>query len=211
MIIKGYILTYLLILVILIIAKLLYIRSNGTLTRKFIHISVSFCYVIFYKYFGTSIHILLASFSFIVLNVLSYKYDIVKEMEEKKSLGTIYYAISIFLMSLITYFKHDFYIAFGIGLFILGFGDGFAALFGQMIKSPKIYKDKTLIGTLTVFIMSILVMLVFNYIFGINFSIIKIIIVGIVASLLELFGTKGIDDLYLPLGVSGLVYLLGVI
>ena len=46
MIIKGYILTYLYILLLLVIAKLLYIRHDGTLTRKFIHIGVSFCYVI---------------------------------------------------------------------------------------------------------------------------------------------------------------------
>lgn len=211
MIIKGYILTYLYILLLLVIAKLLYIRHDGTLTRKFIHIGVSFCYVIFYKYFGTSIHLLLASFSFIILNVLSYKYDIVKEMEEKKSLGTVYYAISIFVMALITYFKHDFYISFGVGLFVLAFGDGFACLFGQKIKSPKIYKDKTLVGTLTVFIMSIIVMVVFNHIFGISYGIIKIIVISIIASLLELFGVKGIDDLYLPIGVSILYYLLGVI
>ena len=210
MIIKGYIFTYLYIFILLGISSLINKYVSGTISRKLIHIGVSFCYFIFYKYFGSTYHILIPPFTFIILNYISYKKDLFKGMEENKSLGTVYYAVSVFIMGLITYLKNDYYYSFGISWFIMAFGDGLAPIISKYIKSKKIYKDKTIVGTFTVFLVSIIVMLIFNGIFNLNYSMIEIGIVGIISSILELIGIKGLDNLYLPLGVSIVVYLLGV-
>lgn len=210
MIIKGYIYTYLYIFLVLGIASLVYKKGNGGITRKIIHIGVAFFYVFFYKYFKTSIHIIIIPLTFIILNYISYKKNILKSMEEENSPGTVYYAVSSFIMAIITYLYPDFYPYFGIGLFVMAFGDGFAPLIGKSIKSKKIYGDKTLAGTITVFLISIIVVIVFDKIFGINYKIYEIIIIGIWSGLLEILGKKGIDNLSLPLGIALISWWFGV-
>ena len=211
MIVKGYIYTYLYIFLILGIASLLYKKGNGTYTRKIIHIGVSFSYVIFYKYFGNSIHIIIPPITFIILNYISYKKGTFKTMEEINSPGTVYYAISSFILALITYLYPAFYPYFGIGLFVMAFGDGFAPIIGKNIKGIKIYKDKTLAGSITVMIISLIVILIFNQLFSLNYNIWKIGLISIVSVFLEIIGKKGLDNLSLPLGVALVSFLLGVI
>ena len=121
MILKGYLFTYGYLIVILLLAfglrKIFNLRT--LFTKKFIHIMISFCYLILYKYFGSSIHIIIPPLSFIVINILSYKFKLFKSMEDGSgNLGTIYYPISVFIMALVTYFVPDFYGAFGVA-FIL--------------------------------------------------------------------------------------------
>lgn len=214
MILKGYILIYGYLLLILgissICSKVFKLRT--IFTKKFIHISISFCYVIMYYYFGTSIHIIIPPISFIIINILSYKFGLFKAMEDGSgNLGTIYYPISVFIMTLITHFVPGFYPAFGIGLFCMAFGDGFAPLVSGFLRSRKIYSNKTVSGTATVFGFSLMGILIFNYIFKLEFSIFEMLVVSIVSALLELFDKKGLDNLFVPLGVSLLVYLLEVI
>lgn len=211
MIVKGYIYTYLYIFIVLGIASLLYKKGNGTYTRKIIHIGVSFFYIFFYKYFGTSIHIVIVPFTFIVLNYISYKKNILKSMEEESSPGTVYYALSSFIMALVTYFYPDFYPYFGIGLFVMSLGDGLAPIVGKNIKSREIYNGKTLAGSLTVIIVSLIVVIVFNKLFNLNYEIWKIIVIGLVSFGLELIGKKGLDNISLPLGVALVSFGLGVI
>lgn len=211
MIIRGYIYTYLYIFLVLGISGLLYKKGNGTYTRKIIHIGVSFFYIIFYKYFGTSIHIIVPPITFIILNYISYKKGTFKSMEEEKSPGTVYYAVSSLIMAVITYFYPNFYPYFGIGLFIMAFGDGLAPVVGKNIKSINIYNDKTLAGSLTVVIISLIIVLIFNNIFGLNYNIWKIIVISLVSGFLEILGKKGLDNLTLPLGVALISFVLGVI
>lgn len=211
MILKGYIFTYLYIFTIIGLSSLIYKKGNGKYTRKIIYIGVAFFYIISYKYFGTTIHMIIPPLSFIILNYISYKKSIIKSMEENNSPGTVYYALSVFILALITYFRNDFYPYYGIGLFTMALGDGIAPIISSFIKSKKIYNDKTLAGSITVLIVSIIVGCIFNQFFILNFKIWEIIIIGIISSLLELLGKKGIDNLTLPLGVSIVSFVLGVI
>ena len=211
MIVKGYIYTYLYIFLVLGVASLLYKKGNGGVTRKIIHIGVSFYYVFFYKYFGTSIHIIIVPITFIILNYISYKKNILKSMEEENSPGTVYYAVSSTILAIVTFFYPKFYPYFGIGLFTMALGDGFAPIIGKSIKSKKIYGDKTLAGTLTVIIISIIVLVVFDKIFGINYKIYEIIVISIWSGLLEVLSKKGLDNLSLPLGIALISWWFGVI
>ena len=211
MIIKGYIYVYLYIFIVFGVASLLYKNGNGSLTRKIIHIGVAFYYVFFYKYFGSSIHIVIVPLTFIILNYISYKKSILKSMEEDSSPGTVYYAISSFILAVITYLYPEFYPYFGIGLFVMAFGDGLAPIVGNMIKSKRIYGDKTLSGSLTVFSLSIVIVVIFNSLFNLDLNVLKIIIIGLVSLGLELIVKKGLDNLSLPLGVALVSFGLGVI
>lgn len=214
MIVVGYVLIYLYLIFIITISDILNkkFKVKEIYTRKIIHISVSFCYIFLYVFFGCSIHIIIPPITFIIFNYISYKKNLIKGMENNNnSLGTIFYPISVLLMCIMTYFKNDFYSAFGIGLFIMAFGDGLAPIIGNAIKSKKIFNNKTLSGTVTVFIVSIIVCIVFNVIFNLQFSLLDYLIISFVSTILELIGVNGYDNLSLPLGVSLLTYVLGVI
>ena len=209
MIVKGYVYTYLYLLLVFGISYIINKKSNALISRKFIHIAPSFCFIIFYKYLRNSFHLLVVPLTIIIFNYVSYKKKLLKPMEEESSLGTVYYAVSIFIFGLITYLNNNFYCYFGIGWFIMAFADGAAPIIGKYIKSPKIYKDKTLNGSLTVFGVAVVVCVIFNVIFNIGYSVFDIIIIGISSFILELIGVKGFDNITLPLGVAFISYLLG--
>jgi phytol kinase len=214
MIIKGYLLIYSYLALILFISYILdkKFKVKKILTRKFVHISVSFYYVISYYFFGNSLNIIIPPLTFIILNIYSYKYKLFSGMEDNsESLGTIYYPLSAFIMSLITYFYHDFYSAYGIGLFCMAFADGLAPIIANKIKSKKIYNDKTISGSIGIMIISLIVILIFNILFKMNFSLIEMITISILSGILELLGKKGTDNLLLPLGLSLITYVMEVI
>ncbi len=212
MIIKGYLFTYLYLIFILVFTYFLSRKLNirKKITRKVTHILVTFCVVIMFYYFKYSIHMIIPPITFIILNYISYKRNIFKGMEDGNSLGTVYYPISVFIMSLLTYLNNDLAPAYAIGLFSMGLGDGFAPLVAGYLKSRKIINNKTIIGSLTVLIISSLVALFFSYYFRLDYNLLKILIIGISASLIELIGIKGLDNLYLPLGIFLIVIILGV-
>lgn len=209
----GYLLTYLYLLLILLIANVLSekFKVSKFITRKIVHIGVSFCFFIMYYYFKFTIHMIIPPITFIILNYLSYKKNIFKGMEDEHSFGTIYYPISVFIMALLTYFNNNLVEAYAIGLFCMGLGDGLAPIIAHYFKSNKIINNKTIVGTTTVLIASILVVIFFNSFYNLDFNIFKIMIIGLSASLIELIGIKGLDNIYLPLGIFLIVWLLEVV
>jgi len=162
-----------------------------------------------YYYFKDSYHIIIPPLTFILINYISYKKNIFKGMEEKESLGTIYYPISIFIMALLTYINNEFYPYYAIALFCMALGDGIAPIIANKFKSKIIYNNKTIFGTLTVFIISIIITIIFNYYFELSFDILKILLIGLSAAILELIGIKGLDNLTLPLGLFIILILIG--
>jgi len=213
MILTGYFVIYLYISMLLLIAYVLnkQFKVRLIITRKFVHIMVSFTWLLLYYFMDSTIHILIPPLSFIALNYISYKRNIFKGIEDRESLGTVYYPISVFIMALVTFYKPDFYIAFGIGTFCMGIGDGFAPLVAGYLKSRQLINSKTITGTVTVFAITFAIVLTFMYFFNLDFNIYKLIIIATSAALIELIGVNGLDNLYLPLGVSAITYLLGVV
>lgn len=214
MIIKGYIYTYLFLILVILFATLCQKIFNlrTIFTKKFIHITISFCYIIMYHYFKDTIHIIIPPLSFILINYISYKFNIIKAMDDEDNTpGIVYYPISVFIMALITYFYPDFYPYYGIGLFCMAFGDGFAPLVAGYLKSRKIYNHKTISGCLTVFIFSFIIALVFDNFFQIGYNLIDVFIISTFSTLFELIGKKGLDNIFLPIGVSLVALVLEVI
>lgn len=178
--------------------------------RKLVHILVSGAYIIMYKVIYININIIIIPLLFAIINYISNKKNIFKGMEisTRKSYGTVYYPISMAIMATITYFKPEFYPYYGIGLFIMAFADGFAPIIGNKIKSKKVLNtDKTVVGSITVFIISIIVIVIFNRIFNLELELFKILILGIYSTAVELVSSK-YDNLLLPLATSLLAYFI---
>lgn len=213
MILQGYIVTYLylgLIIFSSFISNKLNVKT--IIIRKLTHIMLSLLWIIMFYFFGNSYHLLIPPISFVIMNYILYKKELFKLfLSSGEYIGIVYYSVSIFVLAAITYFYPPFYPAYGIGILCLGLGDGFAPLVAGFLKSRKLINDKTLVGSLTVFLMSSLVVVIFNYFALTDYNIIEIVIIGFSSSLLELYSSGKFDNLSLPMGVACISFLLGVI
>lgn len=210
----GYVSIYGYITIILLSALMIKKKLNVSdeISRKFVHIFISFTWLIMIYFFRGTFHILIPGLTMVILNYVSYKKGIFSMMERKypqeKSLGTVYYACSIFIFSILVLFNENFLIPSTIGLFCMAFGDGLAPFFGKKYPIGKLYNKKTISGGISVFLLSVFVILVIERYMEVNFSILGVTLIAISSSLLEIISKKGLDNLILPIGVMLVSYLL---
>jgi uncharacterized protein (TIGR00297 family) len=176
-----------------------------------VHILVGFEWVILYRFFGGGIHFLAVCLLFLVILTFSHRKKLLPmiESDSDNSLGTVYYAIAMSIMAIVTLFIPDMIIPFGIGVFCTSLGDGFAGLMGQLMSSPrnsKIYGNKTIYGTIFNFIICFIVSGVINSKFSLGLLTWHLISVAIFATSLELFTGRGLDNITVTLGASFLTY-----
>ena len=87
------------------------------------------------------------------------------------------------------------------GFLIMTFGDGLAGLIGKNIPSKTwslLKQKKSLLGTLTMFITTLIILISLNYSGGYEFSF-YLIIIAIFATLFEQISIVGIDNLTVPI------------
>ena len=176
-----------------------------TVTRKIVHIFIGFEWVILYLCHGATYHFLIVCLAFLGLLLVAYKQKLLKMISSDgdNAPGTVYYAVSMSVMALVSCFVNELIIPFGIAVFCTSLGDGFAGVVGQSIKrfNPKVYGNKSLLGTAANFVFSISTAAVFDSIFGLEFGFIHIFCIAVFSVELELFTGKGLDNISLPLGV----------
>ncbi len=208
----GYIITYLYLVLVLVLTTILQKKFNlkEEISRKLIHILVGLSWFIMIHFFSTSWHLVIPPLTFIIINYISYKKDLISSMErsDKKSKGTIYYAISFSILSLITVLEPEFLPFYGIGALTMTFGDGIAPFIGKKFNKYKIGKtSKTYSGSLFIFLCSITITFFFSKYYAFDLNAIRYLIIGISASILELVGFEGMDNLTLPIGLATITYL----
>ena len=174
-------------------------------SRKIIHISICFTWIVIYRFFANSWQCLVMPISFIIINALSLKYHFFKGMEregEKSTPGTVYYAMAITLLFASSLIWPETLIPGGIATFCLSFGDGFAALFGELFgkRSPKITKTKSLVGSLSCVVFSVIGIYILSIFVPVNLEFYEIAIIGLATALLELVG-GGLDNFTITAGV----------
>ncbi|NCB24984.1 MAG: DUF92 domain-containing protein [Bacteroidia bacterium] len=189
-------------------------KGASETSRKLVHILVG-NWVILTPMFTQLWAVVLVPFTFIIINSLSLKYKLISAMERNDdSLGTVYYAVSLFVLSgggfLLGWKTLPF-----IGLLTMAYGDGLAAIIGKKWGKRKPFTfawEKSIAGSLTVAIAAFIVTATCLYIFGSaetqrDVSIPAILLIsaltGILSAFIELTGKKGCDNLTLPIG-SGL-------
>ena len=200
---------------LVILLSNLFTKASKEASRKFIHIMLSNWWIIAMIFFNNVWFASILPAIFIIINYLSYKFDLIKEMERddnnsgEKTLGTVYYAISLLILSIATFGIINKPLIGLIGVLIMGYGDGFAAIAGQSIKSKefKIFgSTKSIAGSATMFIISLIIISgAFAYL-GINLWLIKSILIAFIVTVFEAISPKGTDNLTIPLLTSLLVY-----
>ncbi|MBN2540421.1 MAG: hypothetical protein JXB08_02730 [Bacilli bacterium] len=138
------------------------------------------------------------------MNWLSFRFNLVKAIErENKSindLGSVYYAISLFLLILVDFLLFD-EIKFAVlPILIMGYGDGLSAVIGKKFKSILILGNKTLYGTITMLMVSVILTIIMGY------DLPTILIISISAAFVELVTPKGFDNLTVPILIYALLY-----
>ena len=94
---------------IIMLAGKMFEKAGKEASRKFIHIMLSNWWIIAIVFFDNMWFAALLPAVFVVINYVSFKTDLIKVMERdegdvnKDSLGTVYYAISLLVLALVTF------------------------------------------------------------------------------------------------------------
>lgn len=184
--------------------------------RKIIHIGVSNWWFILIAFFDKLSFALIGPILFILTNgvaVLSGFADRLGVSDRKRNFGLIYFPISLFIAVLLGYTKTVELFACGIGIITMGYGDGLAALVGKRYGKRKLFGGKTVVGTLTMFFVTFFVVLGFSYGYAIPLLwsrawYLSAVGIALVASLLEAYTPKGLDNLSVPIGTMLIAHVL---
>ena len=205
----GLIVASIYILVIFLTSKL-FKKKGKEVTRKYIHIMLSNIWFISLAFFDNFIIAAILPMLFVIINSLSYKFNLIKIMEredKKEGIGTVYYAISLTILSLVTFYINKPILALP-GILIMGYGDGLAAVVGQSIKSKSFNifgSTKSIAGSTTMFIVSLIIsVLIFAFI-GVDYLIAKSILIAFIATILEAISVKGLDNITVPIIITAIV------
>lgn len=202
---------------ILFISASVFEKAGKEASRKYLHIMLSNWWIIAILFFDNAIWASVMPAIFVVINYISYKKDIIKVMERdegdenKDSPGTVYYAISLLILAIISFGIAKNPLIGLTGIIVMGYGDGMAAVIGQGIKSKEFHiagKKKTVAGTVAMFTVTLMIMIGFSTYVGATHGVIKAVTIAVLATIAEAVSIKGTDNLTVPLLTSLLTFLM---
>ena len=176
-------------------------ENSKEIIRKIIHIGIGPLVPIaqFLKIDQNSALIFTGIVSFIVLINYTYKLFPTIEDVERKSYGTLFYCLSLFILIYLFWNKDQY--ALITGFFIMTFGDGLAGLIGKSFNSKNwifFKQKKSLFGTLTMFFTSLIVLCSIGYSQHNSFNF-NYFTIALFATFLEQFSFLGIDNFIVPI------------
>ena len=176
-------------------------EDSREIVRKIIHIGIGPLIPIaqFLKIDQISALIFTGIISLMVLINYTYKLFPTIEDVERKSYGTLFYCLSLFLLIYLFWDKDPY--ALITGFFIMTFGDGLAGLIGKSVNSKGwifFKQKKSLFGTLTMFLTSLIVVSSIGYSQQNSFNL-NYFTVAFFATILEQFSVLGIDNFIVPI------------
>lgn len=211
----GIIVSYLYIGMIILVARVFEKRGEEA-SRKFIHIMLGNWWFIAMYFFTNVWFAIFVPITFVIINYVSYKQDLIKVMEREKQdgLGTVYYAISLLILAIVFFGIYQKPILGLIPNLIMAYGDGFAAVVGKWIKS-KTYMvgetKKSIAGSITMFVISLILIMGFliaNYTFGIWQIALIGVVMAIAVTIIEAISSKGIDNFSVPISMLVMILML---
>ena len=181
-----------------------YNENSREIVRKIIHIGIGPLIPIaqFLKIDQNSALIFTGIISLLVLINYTYKLFPTIEDVERKSYGTLFYCLSLFILIYLYWNKDP--TSLIAGFFIMTFGDGFAGLIGKNFQSKSWFlfkQKKSLFGTITMFFTSLIVVFGLSYFqkYPINLNFFTI---AFISTLLEQFSIFGIDNFIVPISAA---------
>lgn len=183
-------------------------KAHDEFSRKFVHISVG-TFVAFWPYFLGWNEIRFLSLAFLVGIVLSKYFNIFRTIHSvtRPTMGEIYFAIAVGLVTFIT----DHPAIYAAALLQMSLADGLAAVVGTRYGAGNDYQvlgaRKSLAGSGTFLFVSYVILLSLS-LFSAHVAIPWCLTVAAIATGLENFGFRGLDNLLVPLFVAFALRLL---
>ena len=139
-----------------------------------------------------------------LLTFINYQSKLFPTIEDidRKSYGTLFYCFSLFILIYLYWDKDP--TSLIAGFFIMTFGDGFAGLIGKNFKSKSWFllnQKKSLFGTMTMFITSLIVVLGLSYFQKYSFNI-HFFTIAFISTVLEQLSFRGIDNFIVPISAA---------
>ena len=178
-----------------------YNEDSREIVRKIIHIGIGPLIPIaqFLKINQNSALIFTGIVSLMVFTNYNYKLFPTIEDVERKSYGTLFYCLSLFILIYLFWDKDPY--ALISGFFIMTFGDGLAGLIGKSFNSKSwifFKQKKSLYGTITMFLTSLIVVCSIGYSQQNSLNL-NYFTIAFIATLLEQFSILGIDNFIVPI------------
>ena len=178
-----------------------YNKDSREIVRKIIHIGIGPLIPIaqFLKINQNSALIFTGIVSIMVFINYTYKLFPTIEDVERKSYGTLFYCLSLFILIWLFWDKDPY--ALIAGFFIMTFGDGLAGLIGKNFNSKNwiiFNQKKSLFGTLIMFLTSLIVVCSIGYAQQKNVNL-NYFAIAFLATILEQFSVLGIDNFIVPI------------
>ena len=176
-------------------------KNSKEITRKIIHIGIGPLIPIAQLLKIDQISALIFTGVVSLMVLINYGYKIFPTIEdvERKSYGTLFYCLSLFILISLFWNKDPFSLI--TGFFIMTFGDGLAGLIGKSFNSSSwifLKQRKSLLGTVTMFITSLIVVCTIGYIQQNSFYY-SYFTIAFIATILEQFSVLGIDNFIVPI------------
>lgn len=198
------IISVIVILTLICISELLWrIRDIDTeYTRKFVHISAG-TFVAFWSLYLSRYQILLLSSAFVLVVVASRYTKFFKAIHsvQRPTWGELLFALSVGVIA----FVADSHWIYSASLLIMSMADGMAAVIGMKFGKSNSYSmfgyAKSLAGTLTFFVVTIIILSIYA-IFTPGIFSTWFIGIALVATALENVSIRGLDNFLVPLFVA---------
>lgn len=201
----AFFLTIIAVFLLLVISEFWYRKktSNDEFSRKFIHITVG-SFVAFWPFFLSWNSIRILSVAFLVTISISRALGIFQAIHsvQRPTWGEVYFAIAV---GAITFITHNKWI-YAAALLQMSLADGLAAVIGTRHGGRYKYlvfnHVKSLAGTLTFFVVSVTILLLFNGNFPTQLELLPIVGISLMASFIENVFATGLDNLLVPVLIS---------
>ena len=178
--------------------------NNKEALRKIIHIGIG-PLIPLAKFLGIDqISALYFTGLISLLTFINYQSKLFPTIEDvdRKSYGTLFYCLSLFILIYLYWNKDP--TSLMAGFFIMTFGDGFAGLIGKNFQSKSWFflnQKKSFFGTITMFITSLIVIFGLSYFQKYSLSI-NMITIAFISTVIEQFSIFGIDNLIVPISAA---------
>lgn len=181
-----------------------FITEDPELTRKIVHIGSGNVILLAWWLDISTIVIVAAAAIASIIAIISYITPILPSINSvgRKSLGTLFYALSIGILA--SWFWRDYPQYTAIGILVMAWGDGMAAIIGQrfgkhtyqVFNITKSWEGSSAMAIATFIVTSTILVSVE----GLNWQIgLVSLIIAVVATSLEAFSKLGIDNFTVPL------------
>ncbi|HTX73544.1 MAG TPA: DUF92 domain-containing protein [Rectinemataceae bacterium] len=188
--------------------------------RKIVHIGAAHWWFFLIAFFRSPLVMLAGPLCFLLLNLASYRFRLFRVLEEAARpgrFGTLYFPLSLALLAILV--AHGLLSAWvaGIGVLIMGWGDGLAAVLGSRLGAKAAEPSaavgaKSAVGSLTMFLASFCVVVLMTLGFEPSVAsgevLLRALATALCASLVERATPWGMDNLSVPV-LSALFYRFG--